>query len=60
MNHINLPKLRLAEIGYDFFVNKYFAIGLQTSLLIELKKGKWGEPENLSHIDISLGFRFYK
>jgi hypothetical protein len=49
-----------AEIGYDFFVNKYFAIGLQTSLLIELKKGKWIEPENISHLDISLGFRFYK
>ena len=49
-----------AEIGYDFFVSKHFAIGLQTSLLVEFKKGKWVEPENLSHIDISLGFRFYK
>ena len=48
------------EIGYDFFVSRFLAIGLQTSLLVELKKGKWSEPENLSYIDISLGFRFYK
>jgi len=48
-----------AEIGYDFFVHKSFAIGLQVSTLIELRKGKLIEPNNLSHIDISLGFRFY-
>jgi hypothetical protein len=48
-----------AEIGYDFFVSKYVAIWLQASMLIELKKGKLTEPENMSHIDISLGFRFY-
>jgi len=49
-----------AEIGYDFLVTKYFAIGLQISALIELTNVKLNEPENLSQIGVSLGFRFYK
>ena len=48
-----------AEIGYDFFITKYFAIGLQTSALIDLKNGKLTTPHNMSHIDVSLEFRFY-
>jgi hypothetical protein len=48
------------EIGYAFFVSKYLAIGLQSSLLIGgLKNERWSNLENLSHVDISLGFRFY-
>ena len=47
----------LAELGYDFFVNKYFAMGLQTSLFVELTKRRWSDVENLTHIDISLRFR---
>jgi len=47
------------EIGYDFFVSKRFAIGLQTSGLIDLKKEKIPNIKNMSHIDVSLGFRFY-
>ena len=46
-----------AEIGYDFFVSKYLTLGLQLSILMGLKKI---ESEKLNHIDISLGFRFYK
>jgi hypothetical protein len=63
-----------AEIGYDFFVTKHLAIGLQISMMlgslgaIDLTVGKITERieldksqrEGLSHIDISLGFRFYK
>ena len=57
----------LSEIGFDFFVTKYFALGLQVSLsigaleniYIENKKIS-GIRENLTHVDISLGFRFYK
>lgn len=48
-----------AEIGYDFFITKHFAIGVQTSVLIELKKVLIIDPENTSHINVSLGFRFY-
>ena len=48
-----------AEIGYDFFITKHFAIGLQTSALIELKKVLLTDPESISHIDVSLAFRFY-
>jgi outer membrane protein W len=48
------------EIGYDFFVSKSLAIGLQSSLLIGgFKNEKRSNFENLSHVDISLGFRFY-
>ena len=47
------------EIGYDFFVTKRFAIGLQTSGLIDLKKEKLPDVKNMSYIDFSLGFRFY-
>ena len=47
------------EIGYDFFVTKRFAIGLQTSGLIDLKKEKLPDVKNMSYIDISVGFRFY-
>jgi len=47
----------LAEAGYDFFVNKYFAMGLQTSLFVELTKRRWSDVENLTHIDISFRFR---
>jgi hypothetical protein len=55
-----------ADIGYDFFVTKNFAIGLQASLTLgtvnyrvdnlDFSDGK----ENVAHVDISLGFRFYK
>ncbi|MDR2971985.1 MAG: hypothetical protein LBU83_08665 [Bacteroidales bacterium] len=48
-----------AEIGYDFFVIKSFAIGLRASLLIDLKKTKLSKPESLNHIDFSLAFSFY-
>jgi len=48
-----------AEIGYDFFPTKYFTIGLQTAMFLEFKKGKLIDPENMSHIDVSLGFKFY-
>jgi len=46
------------EIGYDFFITKSFAIGLQISTLIELTNGL-SDPESMSHIDFSLGFKFY-
>jgi hypothetical protein len=63
-----------AEIGYDFLITKYFAVGFQlsvtvahikvmnftmgeTSQRIELDKT---QQENISHLDISLGFKFYK
>ena len=65
-----------AEFGYDFFVTKNFAIGLQASMFfgslkyfsyiidngnITLGKSiRQPRRVNLNHIDISLGFRFYK
>jgi len=65
-----------AEFGYDFFVTKHFAVGLQTSLFFGTQKyfsyiikdgnitlGKSiRQPKrlNFNHIDISIGFRFYK
>ncbi|MCL2435897.1 MAG: outer membrane beta-barrel protein [Lentimicrobiaceae bacterium] len=49
-----------AEIGYDFLVTKYFAIGLHVSALLELTNVKLNDPENLSQISVALGFRFYK
>jgi hypothetical protein len=54
----------LAEIGYDFFVIKSLAIGLQVStyigLLKYLNKEELLEHYKVTHIDITLGFRFYK
>jgi len=56
-----------AEIGYDFLITKNFAIGLQTSFmlgfvnyLVDNVKPKTPQKENLSHLNITLGFRFYK
>ena len=62
-----------AEIGYDFLVTKYLAVGVQMSALIGsmksvnitfndiTEKHKTERRErNLSHIDLTLGFRFYK
>jgi len=66
----------VAEFGYDFFVTKNLAIGLQASLflgslkyftyiidngIITLEESiRQKKRLNLSHLDISLGFRFYK
>ena len=66
----------VAEFGYDFFVTKNFAIGLQASLFFGSQKFfsfvndkgivSLGEnvqqPNrlNMNHLDISIGFRFYK
>jgi len=61
------------EIGLDFFVTEYFAVGLQVSLcagalgavsfsskdLTIAGKVDNSLRENLTHIDISVGFRFY-
>jgi len=56
-----------ADIGYDFFVTQNFAIGLIASLTLgnveyktdNLKNLRSGK-ENVTHVDIALGFRFYK
>jgi len=66
----------VAEFGYDFFITQNFAMGLQTSIYFGFLKnfsyindngnitlGKSiRQPRrlNLNHIDISIGFRFYK
>ena len=64
----------LGEIGFDYFATKRLAIGLQVSFTAGVLKnitttvGKVSvkealdkaDHENISHIDISLGFRFYK
>ncbi|MCL2435828.1 MAG: hypothetical protein FWD09_06810 [Lentimicrobiaceae bacterium] len=68
-----LPKFRIgAQIGYDFFVSKYLAIGLQLSMTLGAlnsmnvtvdnvtEKQTLAQRETLNHIAISLGFRFYK
>jgi hypothetical protein len=57
----------LIEIGYDFLVTKHFAIGVQTSMYQSIatymmENVRFGtlHKENLSHLDVSLGFRFYR
>jgi outer membrane protein W len=66
----------VAEFGYDFFVTKNVAIGLQASVFFGSQKyfsyiidkenvtlsKSIRQPRrlNLNHLDISLGFRFYK
>ena len=62
------------DIGYDFFIHKYFSIGLQVSMIvgamrivnytsgnITIKEElDITQRENLSHIDFSVAFRFNK
>lgn len=45
-----------AEIGHDFLVTKSFALGLQVSTVIDLLNNQI----NGSHIDVTLGLRFWK
>ena len=45
-----------AEIGYDFLVTKFLAIGLQVSTSFGLLK----EHINVGYVDLSLGLRFWK
>jgi len=56
-----------AEIGCDFLITKNFAIGLQTSFmlgfvdyLVDNVKPITPQKENMSHLNITLGFRFYR
>jgi len=56
-----------ADIGYDFFVTRNFAIGLQASMTLGISGYRVNKyfmneqyKENVSHVDVSLGFRFYK
>jgi outer membrane protein W len=63
-----------AEIGYDFLVTNHLAIGFQLSVILGQLQAIYltmsnikvkeeldrTQRENLGHIDISLGFRFYK
>ena len=59
------------KIGYDFLATKYIAIGIQVSMAVgwlsavNFTTGKRivfdkNQREDVSHIDISLGLRFYK
>ena len=62
----------MVEVGYDFFASKYLAIGLQLSTALGMLntvsythgnvtiKETLPQRENLSYINIALGFRFYK
>jgi len=66
----------VVEVGYDFFITQNFAIGLQASMFlgsqkyytyiidngyIKLTESIWQQKRiNLSHLDITLGFRLYK
>jgi len=64
----------VAELGYDFWVTKHLAIGFQVAMMIgslkfiDITVGNETERvaldklqrENLTHVDITLGFRFYK
>ena len=50
----------VAETGYDFFVKKNLAIGLYISATVDLLNVELARMGNLSHIDVSLGFRFYQ
>jgi hypothetical protein len=54
-----------AEVGYDFLITQYFAIGLQASFTFGfanhiIDPSRKLQKENLSHLDISIGFRFYQ
>jgi len=54
-----------AETGYDFMITPSFAIGIQASFTVGFAKhtiDKFGvlRRKTVSHIDISIGFRFYE
>jgi hypothetical protein len=54
-----------AEAGYDFMITPSFAIGLQASFTFGFAKytfDKFGAMQQraVSHLDISVGFRFYQ
>jgi hypothetical protein len=61
----------MTEVGYDFLVAKHLGIGFHASLYLSLLNSanytldnrtqyvKFAQPENMSHVDITVGLRIY-